>query len=224
MITLAVGEQKELNAQLVPLAAEPITISDIFITSNYDPPTAADDYIHARVTNNDVVTRTIEITARRWESWMDSYEKASRRRQTLTINPGETVEYHEHIHGNDYTIHDAEWWLTGDWTLEPLTPHIPVKSGYHLTSHDEPVEAEVLDVSSEHVVILYAQYGVCNKWEHVTRTPPHGDEQRLDGLWYTDRAYCGFWYIPCLLAGRTYESHLKGGTTANREFWLQFDT
>jgi hypothetical protein len=224
MIEFVEGEIKELDVQLTPLVGELISIFDIFITSDYDPPTAADDYIHARVTNNDVVTRTIEITARRWESWMDNYENASKRRQTLTIPPGETVEYHEDIHGNDYTRYDAEWWLTGDWTPEPLTPHIPVTSGYHWTKHDPAVEAVVLDVSSEHVVIRYAQYGTCNKWEHVTRTPPHGDEQRLDGLWYTDRAYCGFWFIPCLLPGRTYESHLKGGTTANREAWIQFNT
>jgi hypothetical protein len=226
MIEFAAGEQRELNVQLMPLAAELITVYDILITSDYDPPTAADDYIHARIKNNGAVAITGVITARRWESWMDSLEDASRHHQTINIGPGETIEYEEKIHGNDYTRYDALWWLTGDWTPDPLTPYIPVQSGFHLrpSQGDPEVEAHVLEVGSDYVVIRYAQYGTCNKWEHSTRTPPNGDEQRLRATWYTDQAYCAFWFIPGLLPGRLYESHLEGGTIAHREDWVQFNT
>jgi hypothetical protein len=225
MIGFIEGEVKELDVLLNPIAPPTPIIADVFVTSNYDPPTAADDYINARITNNGSVAFTGEITAHRWESWMDSYNDASRRRQIITINPGETIKYHEHIHGNNYTQYNCLWWLTGDWTTEPLTPMIPVQSGFHLSSDDPKAEAYALDVGRDYAVIRYAQWGVCNKWEHKTYTPPLKPwEQRLDGLWRTDRAYCGFWFIPGLLPGRLYEAHCKGGTTANREDWIQFNT
>ena len=226
-VEFAVGETKELNIALSPLITEVLSLHDVFITSDYDPPTGADDYIHARITNNSLAEVTAIITARRWESWMDSYDDASRQRQTITVGAGETIEYHEHIHGNDYTRYAAEWWLTGDWTAEPLTPHIPVQSGFHLrpSQGDPEVEGHVLEVGADYVIIRYAQYGTCNKWEYGLKTPPISPfEQRLSGLWYTDPSYCAFWFIPCLLPGRLYEAHLKGGTTANREDWLQFST
>jgi len=222
---ILVGAYQALEDVGVVSPIPSISIKDVFITSNYDPPTAADDYIHARITNNGSVEFTGDIIARRWESWMDSYDQASKHRQTITIKPGETIEYHEHIHGNDYTQHRCRWWLTGDWTTEPLTPMIPVQSGFHLGSDDPRAEAYALDVGKDYAVIRYAQFGTCNKWEHSTYTPPLRPwEQYLKGLWYTDPAYCGFWFIPNLLPGRLYESYCQGGTIANREDWVQFST
>jgi len=225
MLDFVEGEFKEINVQLTPLVVGGLVLHDVLLTSNYDPPTGADDYIHARITNNGSVALTGEITAYRWESWMDSYDQASRRSQTITVNPGETIEYHEHIHGNDYTQYDCLWWLTGDWTTDPLTPMIPVQSGFHLTTDDPEAEAYALEVGREYAVIRYAQWGVCTKWQYKLYTPPQSPwEQRLDGLWYTEHAYCAFWFIPGLLSGKLYEAYCKGGTVAKREDWIQFYT
>jgi hypothetical protein len=228
MIEFAAGEQRELNVELMPLAVPAlISVYDILITSDYDPPSAADDYIHARIRNNGALAMTGIITARRWESWMDSLEDASRKTQIINIDSGEVIEYHEKIHGNDYTRYDALWWLTGDWTPDPLTPNIPVQSGFHLrpSQGDPEVEAHVLEVGSDYVVIRYAQYGTCNRWDYAVYTPPVSPfEQRLKARWYTDQNYCAFWFVPGLISGRLYEAHLKGGTISNREDWVQFNT
>lgn len=200
-----------------------ISIYDVFLTSNYDPPSAADNYIHARIRNDGAIAQTRQITAYYWEPWMT---QAAYSTQTITIEPGQVIEYHEHFHGNDYTKYQSAVWLTGDWTEEPLTRRFHFLAGMRLSSSDpDKVDLDVHEVGSDYVVLRYMQYGACNKWEYRVYTPPvRPFEQYLKGLWYTKVAYCAYWLIPNLLPGRLYEAHCEGGTTANREDWIQFST
>lgn len=202
-----------------------LSIYDVFLTSNYDPPSAADNYIHARIRNDGSVARTCKITAYYWESWM-RLDQAPHRTQTITVNPGQVIEYIQKFHGNDYTEWDMAVWLTGDWTEEPLTRQFNFLAGMHLTSADpDKVDLRIHEVGSDYVILRYMQYGVCNKWEYSLKTPPRSPyEQYLRGLWYTDPAYCAYWLIPNLIPDRLYEAHCEGGTTANREDWVQFNT
>jgi len=202
-----------------------LSVYDVFLTSNYDPPSAADNYIHARIRNDGTVTQTREITAYYWESWMRP-DQAAHRTQTITIEPGQVIEYHEHFHGNDYTEYRSAVWLTGDWTDKPLTRQLNFLAGMHLGSEDpDKVDLYVHEVGSDYVILRYMQYGTCTKWEYDLYTPPTRPyEQDLEGLWRTDSAYCAYWLIPNLLLGRTYQAHCSGGTVANREDWIQFFT
>ena len=202
-----------------------ISIYDVFLTSNYDRPSAADNYIHARIRNDGALPQTRQITAYYWESWMRR-DQAAHRTQTITINPGEVVEYLERFHGNDYTEYASAVWLRGDWTEEPLTRQFNFLAGMHLSSSDlDKVDLHVHEVGSDYVILRYMQYGTCNKWEYDLHTPPTRPyEQDLDGLWYTTPAYCAYWLIPDLLPNRLYEAHCSGGTTANREDRIQFST
>jgi len=202
-----------------------LSVYDVFLTSNYDRPSAADNYIHARIRNDGPVARTCKITAYYWESWM-RLDQASPKTQTITIEPGETVEYIQKLHGNDYTEYRSAVWLTGDWTEEPLTRQFNFLAGMHLDSSDpDKVDLNVYELGSDYVILRYMQYGTCNKWEYRVKTPLISPfEQYLKGLWYTDQAYCAYWLIPDLLPGRLYEAHCSGGTTANREDRIQFRT
>jgi len=225
MIELNPGEAKELNVALTPIMTPALSIYDVFLTSNYDPPSAADNYIHAKVRNDGALPQTHQITAHYWESWME-LDKAPHSTQTITIEPGQVIEYHEHFHGNDYTEYQSAVWLTGDWTDKPLTRQFNFLAGMRLPSSDpDKVDLDVYEVGSDYVILRYMQYGTCNKWEYRVYTPPRRPfEQRLRGLWYTSKAYCAYWLIPDLLPGKLYEAHCKGGTTANREDYAQFHT
>lgn len=221
-ITLVAGETKQINVALTPTGGGGLVVYDVFLTSNYYPPTAADNYIHARIRNDGAVAQTHQITAYYWESWM-TLDQAPHRTQIVTVNPGQTIEYLEHFHGNDYTEYAMEVWLTGDWTEEPLTRHLSFRAGMHLrpSQGDPYVEAYVQEVGSDYVILRYMQYGTCTKWEYSVYTPPRGPfVQYLTGLWRTDWAYCSFWLIPNLIPGRLYEAHLED----SREDWIQFST
>jgi len=219
------GETKELNIALTPTGGGggELVVYDVFLTTNYDPPSAADNYIHARIRNDGATVQTRQITAYYWESWM-TLDQAPHRTQIVTVNPGQTIEYLEHFHGNDYTEYSMAVWLAGDWTEQPLTPHLNFQAGYHLR---RPVlaEAHAVEVGFDYAILRYAQYSTCKKWEYDLKTPPTRPfEQYLEGLWRTNSAYCAFWLIPNLIQGRLYEAHCSGGTAANREDWVQFHT
>ncbi len=223
-IQFAAGEVKALNVQLTPVGEVSLSVYDIFLTSNYVPPTAADNYIHARIRNDGPVAVTREIIAYYWEAWMGSETPPPHRNQIITINPGQTIEYLQRFHGNDE--YPAAVWLIGDWTEEPLTRRLNFRPGLHLPSSDpDKVDLYVHEVGSDYVILRYMQYGTCNKWEYDLYTPPiRPFVQDLEGLWRTDSAYCAYWLIPNLIPGRLYEAHCSGGTTANREDWIQFST
>jgi hypothetical protein len=224
MIEFQAGEVKELNIRLTPVVVEvALSIYDLLLTSNYRQPNAADNYIHARIKNNGAIAQTREITAYYWESWM-TLDQAQHRTQAITINPGQTIEYLEHFHGNDYTEYDMAVWLAGDWTEQPLTRQLNFQGGYHLP-RTILAEAHVVEAGADYAIIRYAQYGTCNKWEYDLNTPPTPPfVQRLDGLWRTASAYCAYWLIPGLIPVSLYEAHCSGGITANREDWVQFST
>jgi len=225
MIEFQAGQIKELNVALTPIMTPALSIYDVFLTSNYDPPSAADNYIHARIRNDGALPQTREITAYYWESWME-LDQAARRKQIITVNPGQTIEYIQKFHGNDYTEYQSAVWLTGDWTDKPLTRQFNFLAGMHLGSSDpDKVDLDVYEVGSDYVILRYMQYGTCNKWEYTVKTPPiRPFEQRLKALWYTDSAYCAYWLIPGLLPGKLYEAYCKGGTTSNRSDRIQFST
>lgn len=224
MIELAGGEQRELNVELTPVIA-PVALSiyDVFIRSNYDPPSAADNFIHARIRNNGAVVQTRQITAHYWESWM-APDDVPGKTQTITVNPGQTIEYTKHFHGNDHTKYQMAIWLTGDWIEEPLTRQFPFHAGFHLRPSvgDPKVEAHIIEVGSDYVIIRYAEFGTCTTWEYLIYTPPDPleKEQKLRAIWRTPWAYCGFWLVPGLLPGRLYEAHMEG----RRETWIRFTT
>lgn len=225
-IALAPGEQRKLDIVLIPVSGAPlISVYDVFLTSNYDPPSAADNYIHARIRNDGTIPQTCEITAYYWEAWMGDETPPPHRSQTFTINPGQVIEYLQHFHGNDE--YSAAVWLVGDWTTEPLTRHLNFRPGLHLrpSQGDPYVEGYVSEVGSDYVILRYMQYGTCNRWDCTVYTPPvRPFEQSIKARWYTDNAYCSYWLVPGLLPGRLYEAHLKGGTTAYREDYVQFST
>ena len=227
-IELAAGEQRELNIQLAPLTGQVLlSVYDMFVTSNYVPPTAANNYIHARIRNDGPVAVTREIIAYYWEEWMGSETPPPHRNQIITINPGQTIEYHsQRFHGNDYTEYASAVWLMGDWTEEPLTRRLNFRAGMHLGSSDpDKVDLYVHELGSDYVILRYMQYGTCNKWEYDLATPPLPPYmQDLDGLWLTPSAYCAYWLIPNLIPASLYQAHCSGGTTANREDWIQFST
>ena len=223
-IDLAVGEQKQLDVQLMPVPGPAaVSVYDVFIRSNYDPPTAADNYIHARIRNDGAVAISLPITCHYWESWMEP-QQVPDKTQILTINPGQTIEYSEDFHGNNYEEYQMAMWLTSEG--QDLTRHIPFQAGYHLTGGEQIGEAHVVEAGSDYVVLRYADWGAQTRWYCRVYTPPIPPyEQKIPVrrsiVWRTPWAYCCFWYITGLLPGRLYEAHLE---SSQLEDYVQFNT
>jgi len=156
-------------------------------------------------------------------------DQVPHRTKTVTINPGQVIEYTEHFHGNNYQEYQMAMWLTGDWIEAPLTPQIPFKAGYHLrpSRGDPEIEGYVVMVGAGYVVLRYAEFGAQSKWECTVFTPPleivgPGPFEQYIGpmIWRTDWAYCGFWLVTGLLPGKLYEAHLEN----QHEVYIQFST
>jgi len=224
-IELASGEERQLDVQLVAVVSpQGLSVYDVFIRTNYYPPTAADNYIHARIKNNTDIPVTRAITCHYWESWMEP-QQVPDKTQILSINPGQTIEYTEHFHGNNYKEYQMAMWLTSE--EQELTRQIPFQAGYHLrpSQGDPDIEGYVVEVGSDYVVLRYAEFGAQRKWQCTVYTPPLianlPFEQRIGPLtWRTPWAYCGFWLVTGLLSGRLYEADLEN----QHETWIQFRT
>jgi hypothetical protein len=224
-VELASGEQRQLDIQLAPaISPGGLSVYDVFIRTNYDPPSAADNYIHARIRNDALVALTGQISCHYWEAWMEPNQVPDRT-QEITVNPGQTIEYTEHFHGNQYWEYPMAMWLTGDWAEEPLTRRIPFQAGYHLrpSQGDPEVEGYVVQAGSDYVVLRYAEFGTDTRWYCRVYTPPIPPYLQQTGRlrWDTPWAYCSFWLIEGLLPGRAYEAHLEGN---RREAYIQFNT
>ena len=143
--------------------------------------------------------------------------------QTVTVNPGQTIEYMEDFHGNQFWEYPMAMWLTSEG--QDLTRRIPFQAGFHLrpSQGDPEVEGYVVEVGSDYVVLRYAEFGTSRTWRCRVYTPPTPPYEQQTGRlrWSTPWAYCGFWLITGLLPGRPYEAHLEGD---RRETRIQFNT